>query len=233
MATVRKAFRAAFPLTLPVMAGYLVLGFGFGLLLESKGYGISWALIMSVSIYAGAMQYMAVDLLAGGASLISCALMTLLINARHLFYGLSLLDKYKGMGWKKPALIFQLTDETYSLVCVTEPPPGVDKGWFYLTISSLNHLYWIVGGMAGAAAGSLFGLNTAGVSFSMTALFVVIFTDQWLKNRNKLPAAVGVGVTLVCLLVFGPDRFIIPAMAGIALALVALKNKIPAGEAAP
>lgn len=226
----RKTFRAAFPLTLPVMAGYLVLGFGFGVLLAAKGYGVLWALLMSGFIYAGSMQYLAVGLLSGGATLVSAALMTLLINARHLFYGVSMLEKYRDAGKKKPYLVFSLTDETYSLLCAGKVPEGSDPGWHYFFVSSLNQLYWIAGSLLGAAAGSLFRFDSSGIEFSMTALFVVIFLERWLASRNKVPAVAGVLCAALCLAVFGPEHFILPAMALIAGSLWLLRGKLPAAE---
>lgn len=223
----KKALKAAFPGTLPVMAGYLVLGVGFGILLQSKGYSFLWAGVMSLTIYAGSMQYVAVDLLSSGAAVLSAALMTLVINARHLFYGLSMLEKYRDVkGIKKLYLIFSLTDETYSLVCTAQPPEDVAPTAFYFWTSLLNQCYWVAGSVLGGLLGQVLPFDTTGVDFAMTALFVVIFTDQWLTRKNHLPALVGVGVSAVCLLLFGPDRFIIPAMVGIALLLMLLRRQL-------
>ena len=229
----KQAFKAAFPATIPVMAGYLVLGIGFGILLQSKGYSFLWAGVMSLTIYAGSMQYVAVDLLSGGASLISSALMTLMINARHLFYGLSMLEKYRKVkGAKKAYLIHALTDETYSLVCSAQPPEGVDSGAFYFWISFLDQCYWILGSILGGLLGQVIPFDTTGVDFAMTALFVVIFTEQWLTHKNHLPALIGLGVSFICLLLFGPDSFIIPSMVAIALLLTLLRHRTEEEEAA-
>ena len=211
--------RAAFPRTLPVLAGYLCIGTGFGVLLASKGYSFWWAILMSMTIYAGSMQYVAVDLISGGATLVSTAVMTLLVNARHLFYGISMLEKYRGAGAKKAYMIFGLTDETYSLVCGTEPPEGVDRHWYYFFLTLLNQSYWVIGSAIGAAAASLIRFDSTGIDFAMTALFVVIFLEQWLTSRDHVPALLGVGLSLACLLIFGADNFVIPAMAAIAAAL--------------
>ena len=220
----RKALKAAFPLTLPVMAGYLFLGLGFGILLESKGFSFLWAFFMSIIIYAGSMQYAAIDLLAAGDSLITTALMTVIIQIRHLFYGLSLIEKYKDTGKKKIMMIYELTDETYSLVATSEPPEGVDAGWFYFFISMLDHSYWIIGCTLGALFGSLVSFNTKGVDFVMTALFIVLFVNQWLDTKEHRPALIGVGCSLICLLLFGADRFIVPAMLSI-LAILSIFRK--------
>lgn len=223
----RRALRAAFPRTIPVMAGYLVLGAGYGLLLQSRGYSFLWAVLISTTIYAGSMQYVAVDLLSSGASLLSAGLLTLMINARHLFYGLSMLEKYRPVrGVRKGYLIHTLTDETYSLLCTAQPPEGVEAEGFYLWVSLLNQLYWIAGSALGGLLGQALPFDTTGVDFAMTALFVVTFTDQWLDRKNHLPALIGVGVSILSLLCFGPDRFIIPAMAGIALMLMLLRRHV-------
>lgn len=222
----RQAFKAAFPNTLPVMAGYLFLGMGFGILLESNGYSFVWAFFMSIFIYAGSMQYVAIDLLAAGASLISTAIMTVMIQIRHLFYGLSIIEKYKGTGKKKLLLMHELTDETYSLTATLTVPEGVDKGWFYFFISILDHSYWIIGCTVGALFGSLVSFNTKGVDFVMTALFIVIFTDQWLTAKQHLPAVIGVVCSLVCLILFGAEYFIIPSMISILLILSLLQKKL-------
>ena len=218
--------RYAFKRSLPVMAGYLVLGMGFGILLEANGYDVWWAFCMSLFIYAGSMQYVAVDLLTGGASLLAAALMTLMVNARHLFYGISMIDRYKDTGAKKPYLIFALTDETYSLVCSGEVPEGVDKNRYFFLVSLLNQSYWIAGSVAGAFIGSLLTFNTSGIEFSMTALFIVVFVEQWKGTSNHLSSLIGVAASLVCLSIFGAERFLIPSMLAITTALMVLR-KIP------
>ena len=225
----KRALKAAFPKTLPVMAGYLVLGFGFGVLLTSRGYAFWWGLLMSVFIYAGSMQYVAIGLLTGGATLISAALMTLMINARHLFYGISMLEEYRDTGRKKPYLIFSLTDETYSLVCRAQVPEGVDKGWYYFFISALNQSYWVLGSLAGSLTGAMLAFDARGIEFSMTALFVVIFTQQWLDARDKRPAMIGVVCSLVSLLAFGRERFLLPAMGLIIFCLSVLRAQLDQG----
>lgn len=215
-----KTIKYAFRKSVPVMAGYLVLGIGFGILLQSKGYSWIWAFVMSLTIYAGSMQYVAVDLLSGGASLIATAVMTLMVNIRHVFYGITMLTKYQKAGKGKPYLIFALTDETFSLVCAPQLPEDVDEYGYELWLSLFNQCYWITGGVIGALLGSALHFNSAGVEFSMTALFVVIFVEQWEKTKQHLPACIGVGISLLCLLVFGAEDFLIPAMIGIAAALM-------------
>ena len=219
-----KTFKYAFVRSLPIMAGYIVLGLGFGVLLQSKGYGVGWALAMGGLIYAGSMQYVAIDLLAGGASLISAALMTLMVNARHLFYGISMLERYKDTGAVKPYLIFALTDETYSVVCSGDVPDGVDRKKNYFWVSLLDQFYWVVGCVAGALLGSVLPFDTTGIDFSMTALFLVVMVEQWRSTCDHTPALVGLGVSLVCLLIFGSSNFLIPSMIGITVALTLLRG---------
>ncbi len=206
--------------TLPVMTGYIALGIGFGILFESKGYGLLWSLAMAVFIYAGSMQYVAINLITGGASLITTALTTLMVNARHLFYGISMVDKYKNTGVKKPYLIFALTDETYSLLCADDYPEGIDRSKYQLAVSVANHIYWITGCAAGSLIGSAITFNTAGIDFCMTALFVTIFVEQWLSTKQHLPALIGLGSSILCLLIFGADAFLIPSMVLIAALLL-------------
>ncbi len=214
----RKLLRKAFLDTVPVMTGYLVLGIGFGILLLQNGYGFWWSLAMSVFIYAGSMQYLAVSLLTGGASLLTAALTTLMVNARHLFYGISMVEKYQGTGKKKPYLIFALTDETYSLVS-TQIPEGVNRHGYFFLVSLLDQCYWVTGCVLGSLLGSVLPINFEGIDFALTALFVTVFVDQWLSTKNHWPAIVGVMSTAICLLLFGADIFLIPSMVLIALLL--------------
>lgn len=210
----------AFRASLPVMAGYIVIGIGFGILMQSHGYGWYWAVLMSLAVYAGSMQYVAVDLLGAGAGMLTFALVTLAVNARHLFYGLTMLTKYKDIGKGKSYLIFSLTDETFSLVCAADLPKGVSEKSYDLLVSVLNQGYWIFGSVTGALLGSALSFNAAGVEFSMTALFTVTVIEQWEKSRDHLPALTGFLVSVVCLLLFGPSDFLIPAMLLITAALL-------------
>lgn len=225
-----RALKAAFPHTIPVLMGYLFLGMAFGILLSSNGYHFGWAIVMSIFIYAGSMQFVAVGLLTSGFSVITTILITLMVNARHLFYGLSMLTKFNDMGSKKPYMIFSLTDETFSLLCSVNAPKDIDKNWFYFFISLLNHSYWILGSVIGGIIGSLFTFNTKGIDFVMTALFVVIFINQWQSNHNHTPALIGIFATIICLLIFGPQSFIIPSMISISLVLTSLHRPIAEGE---
>lgn len=212
--------------TIPVMTGYVCLGFGFGILLHSAGYGIFEAFVMSVTMYAGSMQYIAVGLLAGGASLMTVALTTLLVQARHLFYGISMLDKYKDVGKRKIYLIFALTDETYSLMCNDHSDVPLDRRKdYYLAVSMLNHSYWITGCVLGATVGTLVNFNSEGIDFVLTALFVTIFLEQWLNAKRHAPAVIGVLASVLCLIIFGGDNFLIPTMVAIAVSLCIYKEE--------
>ena len=215
----KKAFLAAFRDTLPVMTGYLFLGIGFGILMYEKGYGALWSFAMAAFMYAGSAQYLTVSLLTGGASLISTALSVLFINARHLFYGITMLESYRDAGSKKPYLIFALTDETYSLVTQNEPPEGVSRLQYCFLVTLLDQIYWIIGCVLGNLAGRL-PIDFTGVEFVLTALFVTMFVDQWIANKNHRPAIIGIGCTTVCLLIFGSELFLIPSMVLIAGLLI-------------
>lgn len=225
-----KAFKAAFPATVPVMMGYLFIGIAFGVLMQTKGFHFGWSILMGILVYAGAMQFVTVGFLAGGIDIVSMIFITLMVNMRHIFYGLAMLDKFKGMGKKKPYMIYALTDETFSLLCAPKVPDQVDRNWYYFFIALLDQLYWVIGSGIGGIVGSLFTFNTTGIDFAMTALFVAIFMDQWQQNKNHISSITGVAASLVCLLVFGSSNFILPAMAVIVLVLVIGKKKIETGE---
>ncbi len=221
--TFKKSVRAAFVSSIPIMAGYIMLGMGFGILLAEQNYSPLWALLMSVTMYAGSMQYVAVDLLASGATLINTAIMTVMVNARHLFYGISMIDKYRGAGKKKFYMVFGLTDENYSLLCEAKVPAGADKHTYGFFVTLFDHCYWITGCVLGAVIGTVVPFDFAGVEFVLTALFVAIFTEQWISTKDHVPALTGVFSTLVCLIIFGSENFLIPAMLVITLALTALR----------
>lgn len=221
----RKAFGVALRDTIPVMTGYLFLGIGFGVLLHETGYGTLWSVAMGLFIYAGSAQYLTVSLLASGASLVSTAISVFLLNARHLFYGLSMLERYKGTGRKKPYLIFSLTDETYSLVSQKDPPEGVARHSYYIWVSLLDHSYWVAGCTLGGLLGAALPFSLKGIEFVLTALFVMIFTEQWLSTKDHVPALIGVGSTAVCLLIFGKDLFLIPSLILISILLTLTSRK--------
>lgn len=230
----KHIIRRSFIKSLPVMAGYIVLGIGFGILLRNAGYGVLWSFAMSLFIYAGTMQYVGVGLISGGASIITTAIATLMVNARHLFYSISMIDRYKGSGKYKPYLIFALTDETYSLLSDGTVPEGIsqqnDVNLYRFLVSFFNQCYWVTGSVLGSLLGAVLPFSTEGIEFSMTALFIASFTEQWLKTRDHIPALTGLLGTLVCLIIFGPERFLIPAMLLITLVLTVLRNKREVSE---
>ena len=230
----RKALAAAFPVTVPVLMGYLAIGIAFGLMLQEIGYNFIWAFFMSLTIYAGSGQYLGVTLLATAAGLGTVALMTLLINFRHLVYGLSMLEKFRGMGWRKLYMIFSLTDETYALLSSARAPVGVDPKNFYFAIALLDQSYWILGSVIGAVAGAVIPFSTEGVDFAMTALFVVIAVDQWKAYKKHLPALIGGAVTVVFLIilgsVFGQDQMLLISLGVIVLLLLILRDRLEEKE---
>ena len=220
----KKLLKTAFLATLPVMAGYVVLGIGFGMVLKSRGYGIGWSFAMSAFIYAGSMQFVLIDLICGGAGLLTAAITTLLVNARHLFYSISMIDAYKGAGARKPYMIFALTDETYSLVCAGAPD-GLNKHAYFFAVSVFDQIWWVSGCVLGSILGSALRINTEGIDFALTALFLTVFVEQWLTTKNHIPAIIGVAASVISLLIFGADSFLIPAMAAILVLLSCGKGR--------
>ena len=212
--------------TVPVFLGYIFLGIAYGLLLRDAGYGVIWALATSLFIYAGSMQFLLVTLLSGGVGLLYSALMTLLLNGRHLFYGLSFVDKFKYMGKAYPYMIFSLTDETYSVLCSCKIPEGMNKKKVWLYISAIDHCYWIMGSLIGNTLGSFITFDTTGIDFTMTALFVVIMVEQWMNSKNHMPALIGAVSALLFLIILGPDKFIVPALSVTVLVLFICKNSL-------
>ena len=227
-----KTVKAAFSKSLPVMAGYVILGIGFGILAQRAGYGFPWALAMSLFVFAGSMQYVGVGLLAGGASVLTVLLTTVMVNARHLFYSISMLRHYRDAGPYRPYLIFALTDETYSLLCDGKTPEGTDPDRFRFFVSLFNHSYWVLGSVIGSLVSGILPFSTAGIEFSMTALFIASFTEHWITEKNHIPALTGLLGTLLCLIVFGAGRFLIPAMLLITALLTLFRNRIGAGKEA-
>lgn len=226
----RKAFAAAFPATVPVMLGYLTLGAAFGLLLNAAGFGVRWAALMSGFIYAGSAQFLGVELLTAAVPLAQAAVMTFILNFRHLVYGLSMLEKFRGMGWKKPYMIFSLTDETYALLSSLHVPVGVKPADYYFAVSLLDQLYWVAGSLLGGLLGTALTINTQGADFAMTALFIVIAVGQWESAKSHLPALLGGGISLLTLVLFGPERFLVPALAVMILALLVLHGRLDREE---
>ena len=220
----KKALKTVFLDTVPVMTGYLFLGISFGILLQEAGYGLPWAFSMALFMYAGSAQFLSVSLLANHASILSSAIAVFLLNARHIFYGISLIDAYKDTGKKKPYLIFALTDETYSLVTQNQPPEGMKRHTYCFLVSLFDHIYWVAGCVIGSVAGNFIPISFEGIEFVLTALFVTLFTEQWLSNKNHFPAVVGVVSTVLCLVLFGKDIFLILSMVLVAILLTTTRK---------
>ena len=225
----RRALFCAFPYTIPIFAGFWFLGLTYGIYMNVSGFSFLYPMLMSLTIFAGSMEFVTVDLLLGAFNPLQAFAMTLMINARHLFYGISMLDKFRGTGLKKLYLIFGMCDESFSINYTASIPRDVDRGWFMFFVTLLNHLYWFSGSTLGGLFGSLIHFNTEGLDFVMTAMFVVIFMEQWLKDKRHTSALAGTGISLLCLLIFGPDNFIIPAMLAILAALTLLRKPLEKG----
>ncbi len=222
----RQAFRRAFPYTIPVLTGYLFIGIAFGVMFAEKGYSFLWAVLISLLVYAGSGQYLAVNFFAPGVSLLQVVFLTLMVNIRHIFYGISLLEKFHSMGPKRWYMIFGLTHETYSLLCTTRVPEGVEEDKFLFAISIMNQSYWVVGSAIGGLAGAMLPINSEGIDFAMTALFVVIFVEQWMDQKNRIPEMVGVAAAFLCLQIFGADGFVLPSMILIILVLFVARTRL-------
>lgn len=220
----KQVLKTVFQDTVPVMTGYLFLGIGFGIIMYNNGYSAGWSFCMALFMYAGSAQYLVADLLVTRTPLISVAVSTLLLNARHLFYGISMLDRYKNAGKEKNYLIFSLTDETYSLVTQNQPPEGISRHRYCLLVSLLDHIYWIVGCTLGGLIATSLPVSFEGIDFVLTALFVSIFVEQWLSTKHHLPAIIGAASTVLCLIIFGKGVFLIPSMALIAVLLTVSKK---------
>ncbi|MEH7532018.1 azaleucine resistance protein AzlC [Priestia megaterium] len=221
-----NACRAAFPYTLPILTGFVFLGIAYGIYMHSLGFSAIYPILMSLTIFAGSMEFVAANLLLVTFNPVNALFLTLMVNARHLFYGISMLDTYKGMGKKKFYLIYGLCDESFSINCTVDVPKNVDKGWFMFFVTLLNHCYWGIGAAIGGIFGSLVQFNTEGLEFVMTALFVVIFIEQWMKEKKHHSALVGLGLSTVSLIIFGGNQFIIPAMLMILTVLTFLRKPL-------
>ena len=229
-APVWRAFRAAAPQTLPVFAGYLVLGLGYGIYVQSLGLPVWLPPLMGTVVYGGSLEFVLASLLLGSFAPVSAFLMALMIQARHLFYGLTMLQRYRGYGLRSAYMIFAMSDETFSITCSAEPPEGVDRGWFMFFVTLLNQCYWVLGATVGGLLGNLVTFNTQGIEFVMTALFTAILVNQWRENREHRPVLIGLALSAVCLVIFGKTNFILPAMALILAVLTLLRKPIERGQ---
>lgn len=222
----KKALICAFPHTIPIFAGFWFLGMTYGIYMNVSGFIFWYPLIMSLTIFGGSLEFVAVSMLLSPFAPLQVFIMTLMIQARHLFYGISMLDKFKGMGWKKPYLIFGMCDETFSINYTAEIPEDVDRGWFYFWVTLLNRFYWVSGATIGGILGNFITFNTKGLDFVMTAMFVVIFMEQWLKEKHHASEWIGLGSSVVCLVLFGADNFLVPTMICILVLLTALQKPL-------
>lgn len=221
-----RALKAAFPHTIPIFAGFWFLGMAYGIFMNVSGFGFWYPMVMSLTIFGGSLEFVAVSMLLGSFAPVQTLMMALVLQARHLFYGVAMLEKYRGLGWKKFYLIFGLCDETFSINCSAEIPEGVDRGWFYFFVTLLNHFYWVSGSTIGGIVGSLLQFDTEGIGFVMTAMFTVIFLEQWLKEKSHDSSLLGLGLSALCLVLFGADSFIIPSMICLLVLLTALRRPI-------
>lgn len=227
---IKKAFVAAFPQTLPIFAGFTFLGIAYGLYMRAEGFPAVYPIVMSFVIFAGSMEFVATGLLSGPFEPFRALFLTLMVNARHLFYGLSMLDKFGDAGWKKPYLVFGMCDESFAINLTADIPPDVDRGWFMFFVTALNHLYWVFGATLGGLAGTYFDFEAKGLEFVMTALFIVLFLEQWRKEKTHHSAVIGVTASFFCLVVFGAENFIVPAMALILVSLGLLRKSLTKRE---
>ena len=226
----RPALKAAFPHTIPIMTGFLFLGMAYGILMRTNGFHPLFPTVMAMTIFGGSLEYVCVEMLLSAFAPVETLLMALLIQARHLFYGIAMLDKYRGFGWKTPLLIFGMCDESFSINCSVEVPKDIDKGWFYLWVTILNWSYWWMGATLGAQLGAVLPFDTEGLDFVMTAMLFVIFLDAWLKEKQHWSSLIGLGCAVGCLLIFGAEGFMLPTMGCILAALYLARKPIEAIE---
>ena len=221
-----RALRAAFPHTIPIFAGFCFLGITYGIYMNVSGFSFVYPMLMALTIFGGSLEFVAVTMLLGTFAPLQTLIMTLMIQARHLFYGIAMLDKYKGLGWKRYYLIFGMCDESFSINYTAQVPQGVDRGWFMFFVTLLDQAYWVLGATLGGLLGSLISFNTEGLDFVMTAMFVVIFLDQWLKEKKHYTALIGIGASVACRLLFTADNFMVPTMICILVFLTFLRKPI-------
>lgn len=224
------ALRAAFPYTVPIFAGFWFMGLAYGLLMSKEGFAFYWPMLMAMTVFSGSVEFVAVKLLLGPFNLVQSFVISLFICARHLFYGISMLDRFRGMGWKKIPLIYGMCDETFSINYTTRVPDGVDRGLFMLWVTILDYTYWVTGAALGGLIGPILSFNTKGLDFVMTAMFVVIYVEQWMKEKNHWGSVLGLCLSVVFLLIFGKDRFVVPTMFAMLVCFMGLRQKIEIKE---
>ena len=222
----KTALRAAFPHTVPIFAGFWFMGIAYGLLMNKSGFSFYWPMLMAMTIFSGSVEFVAVKLLLSPFNLVQSFVIALFICARHLFYGISMLDRFKGMGWKKFPLIYGMCDETFSVNYTARVPQGVDHGWFMLWVTVLDYTYWVTGAVLGGIFGTWVSFSTKGLDFVMTAMFVVIFMEQWMKEKRHAASIMGIVISAICLVIFGSNNFVVPSMALMLLMFMSLRSKL-------
>lgn len=222
----KTALRAAFPHTVPIFAGFWFMGIAYGLLMNKSGFSFYWPMLMAMTIFSGSVEFVAVKLLLSPFNLVQSFVIALFICARHLFYGISMLDRFKGMGWKKFPLIYGMCDETFSVNYTARVPQGVDHGWFMLWVTVLDYTYWVTGAALGGIFGTWVSFSTKGLDFVMTAMFVIIFMEQWMKEKRHAASIMGIVISAVCLVIFGSNNFVVPSMAFMLLMFMSLRSKL-------
>ena len=223
---IKAAFFAAFPNTIPIFAGFLFLGIAYGIYMNQSGFKFYYPMFMSFIIFAGSVEFATVSWLLGSFDPVNIFFLTLMINARHLFYGLSMLEKYNIPGWKKLYLIYGMCDESFSINATVDVPKDIDRGWFMFFVTMLNQIYWVAGATIGGIFGSFILFDTKGIEFVMTALFVVIFLENWLKEKDHSASVIGLFISFICLTVFKGTNFIIPSMIIILSVLTLLRGRL-------
>ena len=229
---VKNSFCYALRRSVPILVGFLPLGTAYGILMAKAGYNFLWSGLASLVVYAGSLQMLMVGFLTASTPLLTVIVTSLLLNSRHIFYGLSFLERFNSYGAWKDFLIYGLPDESYSLLCSYVPRDDVEEKWVHIFDTALIWLYWIGFSMLGGLIGALLPFDMAGIDFALTALFIVIFLDQLKAGTSKLPAVVSIVASLLCLVLLGPDNFLLPALSVSVAALVLLRPRLEGKEAA-
>ncbi len=220
------ALKAAFPHTIPILTGFTVLGIAYGIYMKVSGFSVLTSICISLFVFGGSLQFLMVPMMLAPFAPVATFVMALLVQARHLFYGIAMLEKYKNMGWKKNYLTFALCDESFSICCTAEPPEGVDRGWFYFFVTALDQSYWVIATTIGGLLGSMINFDTKGLDFVMTSMFTVILVEQLKKEKQYYTTLIGLVCSVGALLIFGPNNFLLPTMISMLLLLTVCRGFI-------